>query len=309
MSAASEKPVRFLLCNDWHAQFAPGATEPGYPGANERAEWLLAQLAPGGALADMDFVLSAGDLIHGENLVAIDAEMTALRARVARLPMPFYPGCGNHEIREAEGDAAFEAPYRREFGADKFDYMIPAGAVDIIVLNNAGSFHVTAPRREARYRALRRMIETRPEVPKILVCHIPLVPVRERDALRTSFGHLTYQSWEGELLDLLDTKGAAANVKLVLSGHLHLTGAIDRGGVKHCVVAGTASLPHDYAVVTVSARSIEVEVRSLPESLYRAETNIHGRPSFPRDPTDAAHPTVESYLRGNAGERRFVVAW
>lgn len=307
MAPSADKPVRFVLVNDWHAQLAPGATAPGYPGANARVEWLLAQFASGGTLTEVDFVLSAGDLIHGEALPAISAEMTALHARVARLPMPFYPCCGNHEIREAEGEAAFEEPYRRVFGADKFDYVIPAGAAEIIVLNNAGSFHVTAPRREARYRALMRMLEARPEVPKLLVCHIPLVPVRERDALRASFGHLTYLSWEGELLDLLDAKGV--NVKLVLSGHLHLTGAVERHGVKHAVVAGLASLPHDYAVVTVAERSIEVEVRSLPETLHRVETNIHGRPSFPRDPKDAIHPTMESYLRGNADERRFVVRW
>lgn len=309
MAAPADKPVRFVLVNDWHAQFAPVTTAAGYPGANERAEWMLAQLAPGGALADVDFVMSAGDLINGETLPAIEGEMTALHARVGWLRMPFYPCCGNHEIREAEGDPAWEEPYRWVWGEDKFDYVIPAGAAEIIVLNNAGSFHVTAPRREARYRALQAMLEARPEVPKILVCHIPLVPVRERDVLRASFGHLTYLSWEGELLDLLDAKGAAANVKLVLSGHLHLTGAIDRRGVKHAVVAGTASLPHDYAVVTVGARSIAVEVRNLPETLHRAETNIHGRPSFPRDPVDATHPTAESYLRGNADERRFVVRW
>jgi 3',5'-cyclic AMP phosphodiesterase CpdA len=296
--------VRFAVFNDLHAQWAPGATEPGYPGANERADWLLAQVAPGGALADIDFVVAAGDLIHGENLAAITAEMAELKKRVVALPVPFYPCCGNHEIRESEGDAAYEAPYRAAFGADAFDYAIPAGAAEIIVLNNGGTFHVTASRREARYDAFKRMLTARPEVPKIVVCHVPLVPVRDRDVLRESFGFRTYNTVEAELLDLLDVHGGA--VRLVVSGHLHLTGAVERCGVKHLVVSGTASFPHDYAVVAVTRQAIEVEVRSLPENLHEPASNIHGTPRYARDYTDAAHPTAAGYLRGNAAERRFL---
>lgn len=298
-------PVRFAVFNDLHAQWAPGAKEPGYPGANARADWLLAQVAPGGTLADIDFVVGGGDLIHGESLGAIAAEMRALKQRLARLPVPYFPCCGNHEIRQAEGQAAYEKPYRRAFGAAKFDYAIPAGAAEIIVLNNGGSFHVTSARREERYRALGRLLATRPEVPKILVCHVPLVPVRDRDTLRESFGFISYRTLEGELLDLLDAKGGA--VRLVVSGHLHLTGMVVRKGVRHLAVAGTASLPHDYAEVTVMARAIKVEVRSLPKHLHNPATNIHGLPRHARDYTDATHPTARSYLRGTAQERCFEI--
>lgn len=94
MNAAGEKTVRFVVVNDCHAQFAPGLGGPGYPGATERVEWLLAQLMPGGSLAEVDFVLSAGDIINGESLPAISAEMAALRARVEALHVAaLMPGC------------------------------------------------------------------------------------------------------------------------------------------------------------------------------------------------------------------------
>ncbi len=298
--------VRFAVCNDLHAQFAVNAaTAPGYPGANARAEWLLNQVEPGGELAGIDFLLGGGDLIHGENLSAITAEMAALRERLARLPVPFHPCCGNHEISQAEGDAAYEEPYVRAFGADKFDYAVPAGAAEIIVLNNAGTFHVTAPRREARVAAFRRLLTARPGVPKIVVCHIPLLPVRDNAVLRESFGFLSYKSLEIELLDALEVEGR--DVRLIISGHLHLTGATKQGGVWQLVTAGTASFPHDYPVVTVTPQSIEVEVRGLPAGLHAPSTNLHGAPRYRKDYTDPAHPAPAAYLRGNAVERRFSI--
>jgi DNA repair exonuclease SbcCD nuclease subunit len=279
----------------------------GYDGANARAEWLLAQVEPGGELNGLDFVVSGGDLIHGENLPSIGVEMAALRERLRRLPVPFFPCCGNHEVKQAEGDPAFEEPYRRTFGEDRFDYAIPAGPAEIIVLNNAGTFHVVAARREARFEAFKRLLANRPGVPKILVCHVPLLPVRDNDTLRESFGFLSYKTLEVELVDALEVHGR--DVRLVISGHLHLTGMVEHRGVRHLVTSGTASFPHHYPVITVTGEGIDVEVRSLPESLHEPATNLHGRPRYAHDYTDSAHPDGDSYVRGNPGERRFFVSF
>jgi hypothetical protein len=302
----SDQPVRFAVFNDAHAQFAPSATmHAGYPGANERAEWFLSQVAPGGALGDVNFIMGGGDLIHGENLASIGTEMVALGERLNRLPVPFYPCCGNHEVRQQEGDAAWEAPYAQTFGADKFDYAIPAGAAEIIVLNNAGTYHVSAARREARVEAFRRLLTARPGVPKIVVVHIPLLPVRDNAVLRESFGFLSYKTLEVELLDTLEVDGG--DVRLIISGHLHLTGMVQSGDVHQLVTSGTASFPHDYPVVTVTPGSIDVEVRTLPAELHEPRTNLHGVPRYKKDYTDPAHPTAETYLRGNPGERKFSI--
>jgi len=300
------KTVRFAVANDLHAQFVPSATmHTGYPGANVRAEWLLSQVEPGGMLEGVDFIMGAGDFIHGENLASIGAEMAALKERLAKLPVPFYPCCGNHEVRQQEGDTDWEAPYVRAFGADKFDYAIPAGAAEIIVLNNAGTFHVGATRREARVENFQRLLTARPGVPKILVCHIPLLPVRDNAVLRESFGFLSYKALEVELLDALEVEGR--DVRLIISGHLHLTGAVAAGGVRQLVTSGTASFPHDYPVVTVTPNAIAVEVRSLPAELHEPRTNLHGPPRYKKDYTDATHPTGDAYLGGNAEERAFTI--
>lgn len=300
--------TRFAVINDLHAQFAPAATaEAGYAGANGRAEWLLRQFEPGGSLADVAFVVGAGDLVHGENLPAIRTELAALAARVQRLPVPFYPCCGNHEIEQREGDAAWEAPYRAAFGDDRFDYAIEAGPAQVIVLNNGGTFHVTAARREQRYHALTRLLSVEPSRPKILICHVPLVPVRERAVLRESFGFRTHTSLEAELLDVLEVHGAA--VRLILSGHLHLTGAADWGRARQVVTAGSASWPHDFAVVTVRESGCTVDVCSLPAELHEPATNIHGPPRYARSFTDTTHPTPLAYVRGRDDERRMTLAW
>jgi predicted phosphodiesterase len=297
--------MKFAVINDIHAQFVANPQHPGYPGANGRAEWMLAQFAKGGSLADMDFVVGAGDLIHGETIQSISAELKALQPYLRKLFMPFYPCCGNHEIRQNEGDRAFERPYATAYGADKFDYAISLPAAEIIVLNNAGTYHLTTQRREERALKFQAMLEARPGVPKILICHIPLVSMRDRDVLHESFGFRSYRCLEVEILDLLDTHGA--DVRLVISGHLHLTGMVKRRGVRHLVTAGTASFPHDYAVITVTKQGIAVEVRNLPKALHEPASNIHGPPRYVKGYTDPAHKTHQSYLRGLASERKFSI--
>jgi len=297
--------MKFAVINDLHAHFDPGSKATGYPGANSRAEWILAQFEKGGSLTDVDFVILAGDMIHGENLPTITTEMKAFKERLDRLVVPYYPVCGNHEIQQAEGNAEYEKPYRDAFGNDRFDYVIETGSAEIVVLNNAGTYHLTMERREERYLALKRMLETRPEVPKLLVCHVPLVSIRDRETLAESFGFRSYRCLEVEILDLVETSGS--NVKLVISGHLHLTGMTERNGIKHLSTAGTASFPHDYALLEITNDEIQVEVRNLPEDLHEPASNIHGPPRYPEGYTDEAHSSHQTYLSGNAAERSFTI--
>ena len=84
-------------------------------------------------------------------------------------------------------------------------------------------------------------------------------------------------------------------------------GAVRRKGVYHISISGTASYPCDFASYDVFPDRIRVRVRSLPERLVTPETDIHGRPRHKVDYTDAAHPTHESYVKGNASERDFEI--
>lgn len=297
-------PVRFVVFNDIHAQFArSNHQQSGYLGATERAEWLFSQLNPGGALEDVDFVLSAGDLIHGGNLESIAAEMDGLGERLSGLKLPFYPCCGNHEIIQAEGDPDHEAAYRKVFGAEAMDYSFVVGPVEIIVISNAGTGFVTRERREARFKNLERLLSANPALPKILVCHIPLVAMRELDVYRLSFSWRSYRCLELEILDLVEK--FRKQVRLVLSGHIHLTGTCQRQGITHMTTSGLASYPHDFTVLTITDKTIEVKVLTVPENLQEPSTNLHGKPHHPLDYVDREHPDPGTYLRGLPGERSF----
>ena len=145
------------------------------------------------------------------------------------------------------------------------------------------------------------MLAASKELPTILCCHIPLVPLRDEEVLKQSFGFGSYTAHDAELLKLVDTH--ADSVVAVLSGHLHLTGVVRRNGVCHIVISGTGSYPCDFASYEVFADRIRMRVHSLPPNLVTPETDIHGKPRYATDFTDAAHVTHEAYVRGNPSER------
>lgn len=179
-----------------------------------------------------------------------------------------------------EGNPACEAPYRAIFGGDRMDYVIPAGSTELIVLNNAGCFHVTPERREARYLFSGSGPAQPPRRPQDPGLPHPAHPAaRAPYILRESFGFLSWHNLEAELLDRLDASGPS--VKFVISGHLHLTGMVMRRGIAHLATAGTASFPHDIAVVDVRDNRIDVEVIALPVDLHEPADQSPRPPALP----------------------------
>jgi hypothetical protein len=75
------------------------------------------------------------------------------------------------------------------------------------------------------------------------------------------------------------------------------------------VTSGTAGYPAEFASFDVWPDRIEVQVHSAPAHLLGnvAAGNIHGAARHGIDYTDNAHPDAESYVRGNADERRFAI--
>ena len=96
----------------------------------------------------------------------------------------------------------------------------------------------------------------------------------------------------------------------MLSGHLHLTGVVRRNGVYHIAVSGTASYPCDFASYEVFADRIRMRVHSLPPNLVTPETDIHGKPRYTTDYTDAA-PTSHTRRtsRGTRPSERWKWSW
>jgi hypothetical protein len=141
--------------------------------------------------------------------------------------------------------------------------------------------------------------------PKIILCHIPLIALRDEPTLAKSFGFSSYRDHDPGTLQLLEEN--SDTVIAVLSGHLHLTGMKQQRGIFHISIAGTASYPCHVAVYSVFPDRIEVAVTQLPESLTRAAPSIHGKPRHGLDFTDTEHGTAEEYQAARADERRFTI--
>jgi hypothetical protein len=312
-----EEPVfRFLHVNDLHVQ-SPlarsltseygGKIGETYAEANTRAFWLLEALTAGAFFPKIDFVLMIGDLIYGEGLEGLKLDFDFFNSFLyKRFPVPCYPAVGNHENVQKERDPVYEAPYRQTFGEDKVDYSFVHKGIHFIVFNNSGTACIREPERlQERAEKLKQMLDEHPALPKILCCHVPLIPVRREEVLAKSFGFSSYNTVEPEILQLAEAH--SDKVLAVLSGHLHLSGVAVHRTIYQVVTSGLASYPHDMAIYSVYTDRIDVEFIQAPSDLLTPSTNIHGASRFGHDFTDDQHPEYTSYLMGNASERRFSI--
>jgi len=302
-ASPTAKPLfRFMQWNDTHVE----ATEPSaYPRCNERLRHAVRSLGAPEGYPMPDFIVGVGDLIPRARPENAEPDLAAFASITAKLRCPFYPLIGNHENVQREGDAAYESPFCHAFETAKTNYTFRRGNVLFVMINNSGapsSNNRGAGRQRDAW--VRRVLETSPETPKILCCHIPLVAIREDAVLKKSFGFASYRALDDVLLDLVKTH--SDSIIAVLSGHLHLTGAVRQAGVYHIVASGTASYPSDVAVYDVFADQIHVRMIGMKKELL-APTDIHGKHRHGIDYTDATHPTHEAYVRGNPQERDFVI--
>jgi 3',5'-cyclic AMP phosphodiesterase CpdA len=305
LARAAPVPLfRFLQINDVH--YKGSTSQAGYTDANLRADWLFERIRKQDFFPRLDFVIVAGDLVHGEGLDGLREELPMVREKLDGLGIPYYTVVGNHENVQREGDPVYEKPYCDAFGAGRLQYSFVHRGVEFVVLNNSG----TACRRpqsvyDERSRGLDRMLRANPRLPKLLFCHVPLISIRGEAVLAKSFGFQSYKMKEPEILELVEAR--TSNVRAVLSGHLHLTGMVREKGIAHASICGTASYPHDVAVYTVFPGRVDVEVVRLPSSLLTPSTNIHGSRRHGIDYTDSARADYTSYLMGLPAERRFTI--
>ncbi len=299
-----EMLFRFVQWNDMHVV---AEEKTGYPLANEKMAYLAESLKDETHFPVPDLVLAVGDMIHGilqEKLAPDFGKFLALRGD---LPCPFYPAVGNHENIQQEGNPEKEGPYWETFGRDHVNYTFEHGGILFVIVNDSGA---PASNNRAvgksRKRWLAQVLEESTQQPKILCCHIPLVPVREESILRQSFGFSSYCAHDAETLAMVNEH--SESILAVLSGHLHLTGVVQHEGVYHIVPSGTASYPCDFASFEVYADRIRVQMHALPERFLSASDGIHGKPRHETDHTDETHATHDLYLKGNPTERDFEIA-
>lgn len=290
---------RFVQWNDVHID---ETRPPSYRLANEKMRYLVDWANKSGNQPRPDLVIGIGDMIHGGAAASLAPDIRLQKSLLANLEIPFHPVVGNHENVQQEGNARYESAFRETFGEDRTNYTLKHKGLLFVILNNSG-----APSSNARDVGRRRnewfrgVLDASADLPKIVCCYIPLVPLRDEAVLKKSFGFVSYTAHDDQLLSLVDQH--AESIVAVLSGHLHLTGVITREGVHHISVSGTASYPCDFASYDVYSDRIRFRVHSLPQRLSTPDTSIHGRPRHAVDYTDPAHTTHESYLKGNPSER------
>ena len=286
-----------------HVQVDP-APQQTYQRANEKARWLVEAFRRHAFGEPIGFVVGIGDLIHGGSLERLAPDLEVFRKVLKPLPHPFYPVIGNHEVVQQERSPEHLHPFIGPFGRKRLDYTFVSKGILFVALNSSG-----APSAKAailRNAWLRKVLSENARRPKIICCHIPLIPLRDRDTLARSFGFASYCDRDPGTLELVEQH--ADTVIAVLSGHLHLTGMNTSKGICHFCLSGTASYPSDGAAsFAVFPDRLEVSVKQLPEELAHATTSLHGRPRHDQDHVDADHTSAEAYQCGTPAERGFAL--
>ncbi|MCX7426480.1 MAG: metallophosphoesterase [Planctomycetia bacterium] len=304
---ADQKPLfRFVQVNDLHVQAAEPALasqdQQTYKQANDKSRWVVEAISAA-SFPPPDFVVGVGDLIHGEGLERLEPDLRALREILKPLGCPLHPVVGKHEVVQQERSEQYLKPYRDAFGTDRSEYTFVHGGILFVALNNSGA--PSAEAAQERNRWLRDVLSAGKDRPKIVLCHIPLIALRDEATLAKSFGFSSYRDGDPGTLKLIEEH--RDTVIAVLSGHLHLTGMKRQGEIFHISIAGTASYPCDIAMYEVFPDRIEVAVRQLPATLAKSDPSIHGEARHGRDFTDSDHRTAEEYQRGRPDERRFTI--
>lgn len=297
---------RFVQINDMHVQ-APlehgdDFRKKTYPRANDKLRHCVDAF---NHRIEPAFVLAIGDLIHGESLARLQPDLETFRGLVEPLEAPLYPTVGNHEVVQREGDPEYERAYRDCFGDDRVSYSFERDGLVFIMLNNSGAATAGQDVIRGRNEWLRQTLARHRSQPKIIGCHIPIVPVRDEAVLAKSFGFRSYQAHDPELLELVDAH--APSIAAVLSGHLHLTGCVVREGVHHVSICGTASYPSDFASFDVFDDRLEMTVHQLPADLATSAPSIHGAPRHATEFVDSTHESPEAYRIGRTDERRLTI--
>jgi 3',5'-cyclic AMP phosphodiesterase CpdA len=297
-TGAAQPLLRFVQLNDVHA----GIDSPTYPLANDKLAYLVNAINAGAYFPLPDFVVGTGDMVNNRTT----NDFTTATNALAGLNCPYFPGVGNHEDTQQEGNASYLALYRQFFGTGKENYSFTVKGVRFLMVDDSGAPTTnTTSVGIARDAWVASQLAASPGVPTIICAHIPLVSVRESSVLAASFGFTSYYAKDTTLLNTINQH--ADDVVAVLSGHLHLTGAVEINGIHHIVASGTGSYPCDFAYYEIYPDHMRVQMFTMPEELgLRSDsTDIHGLPRWTTDYTDPNHPTHERYVSGNPSERLF----
>ena len=293
---------RFLQMSDLHV--TNDSVRASFPGAVDRARWLISEIAAG-SLSDVELVLCVGDSVQAGSVAETREDLTLFTKMTKALDQPVLAVPGNHETQKREGDPAYADVFTQAFGVPGTNYTHRHRDLLFVMLDNSGTTECNAETYSQRERWLKKTLEDHRHEPKIVCCHVPLVPMRDPETLAQTMKIESWMTREPEILTLIEEH--AESILAVFSGHLHLTGLVCRNSVFHITVSGTASYPSDYALYSVLEDRIEMEAKQLPSELLNHETDLHAIPRRDFTAVDDTHPTHAEYVMGTYDERRFAI--
>ena len=295
----NETPVfRFVQVSDSHVQV-------GEETRNAKLRWVIETINAETLFPLPDFVIALGDLANGGDPDLLRRDFALFKEITDPLRCPLYPVAGNHESNNCEGDAAQMEPYCEASGDDRLNYTFTHAGLRFVMLNNSGAGFAPEEPIHERNAWLRAALDEAPDAPTIVCCHVPPIPMRDEPVLIESMSYKTYTALDPELVSIIDAH--AAQIPAVLSGHVHLSGVVERSGVTFVTTSGLMSYPCDFAHCDVFADRIELEIHQLPPELVTPETTLHGPPRRDREFTDSGHATPDEYVMGRADERRHTI--
>ena len=305
--AAAEPLFRFAQINDLHM---PGpaleAVDEQARERGERARWLVNLLhgeSPSSEsnLPPLDLILGVGDFVQGNDAESASTELDLFASMMKARQVPFYPVVGNHDY--GAGNAEAEQRFLKACGQSAPSYSFEHEGIAFIMLDNRP---LPSPKSNSQRTEWLRTTLEQHGMPKIVCCHIPLIPLRDQRSMEQA-GVESFSPGVVEMLEVVEDH--SDSVLAVLSGHLHLSGFRCTRSIFHICIAGTASFPCDFALYSVHADRIEVEVRQLPlDLLPEPVTSGYSSDKLGTDLVDGDHATNIEFIMGTYDERRFVVS-
>ena len=242
------RPFRFLHLTDIHVQPELAADE-GFIRCLEAAN-----------ASDAQFILTGGDLVmdvHDQDFARAEL-LFDLYERIVRdhTDLTLHPCLGNHDVFawSQRRDVGPDHPqYGKQMFRDRFDlertyYRFDQGGWRFYVLDDI------QPTDDNRYQAYideaqrdwleKDLAEKPPEMPAVVVCHIPILSITVLDTAgmwreEENAYHIPLRQMCRDALELVQLF-ARHNVRLALSGHTHRVDRVEYRGVTF-ICAGAVS--------------------------------------------------------------------
>lgn len=287
--------MRFVQFNDSHVSFDHKDT---YKQAAMRLSSIISHIARQRDHPAPDFALAVGDMGNGSPGIKVKPDNTAVARILRDFPWPMMSTPGNHDYLPDKGKS-----YGNEFGQDLTTYVVQYRGLLFVMINNSDGESAGTEVAELRNAEVKRILDKHRDVPKLIICHIPLIPFRDPDVLEMGTKHKNNFLRGGtELLDIIEAHNDT--VIAVLNGHVHLTGRVYKNGIEHISVSGTAPFPCDYGEYAVYPDRIHVKMRmwgSMKDQWTMGDDHMKNKQRN-RDSTHASH--IE-YVVGRQDEREF----